>query len=216
VGSGVCAHGQLRVRCRTCAPVQYAMHLIRNRTAGMLRRAGLAKQHCTNTYLGCSGGEFSAHITAKMAAWNAEPAHAVPELQMTLASIKIDHIKPCAAADPSDMRAITHFTNTQPLLKMANRVMSNRWSAVNNACWLAHISHNASFRGIYWPVACRENSMRPVYSTAAACADGGAREHALQFRDMEQQEGRAQPGADGGWAENGPASRADEHQSASH
>jgi len=163
LGSGVCAHGQLRVRCRTCAPVQYAMHLMRNRTTGMLRRAGLAKQHSTNSYLGCSGDEFSTHIARKMAAWNAEPAHAAPELQMTLTSIEIDHIKPCAAADAGEMRAITHFTNTQPLLKTHNRVKSDRWSAADDAYWLAHISHNAAFSGIYWPLACLAVGIRPEH-----------------------------------------------------
>jgi len=152
-GSGVCEHKQLRVRCRTCSPVQHAMHCMRSRTAGMLRRSGLVKQHTTNKYLGCSGDQFSSHIAAKMDTWNAVPLHAA--MQMTRDNIEIDHIKPCAAADPSDFEAITHFTNTQPLLKAANRVKSGKWSEADDAFWRANIAWNATFRDIYWPLACQ-------------------------------------------------------------
>ena len=152
-GSGVCQHRQLRVRCRTCSPVQHAMHCMRSRTAGMLRRAGLVKQHATNKYLGCSGDEFSSHIAAKMDTWNAMPMHA--DMQMTRDNIEIDHIKPCAAALPSEFEAITHFTNTQPLLKTANRVKSSKWSEADDAFWRANIAWNVAFRDIYWPLACQ-------------------------------------------------------------
>jgi len=155
VGSGVCAHSQQRARCRTCSPVQYVMHLMRNRTGSMLRRSGAGKQHATVAYLGCSGSEFAQHIAAKMHAWNAAPENALPEQHMTLASIEIDHIKPCAAAGPEDIRDITHFTNTQPLLRQANRTKGDKWSEADDAFWRANISHNTAFCAIYWPLACQ-------------------------------------------------------------
>jgi hypothetical protein len=131
------------------------MHLMRNRTASMLRHSGASKRLTTVAYLGCSGGEFVEHITDKMDAWNAAPENAEPESQMTLASIEIDHIKPCASAGAEDMSDITHVTNTQPLLWQANRTKGDKWGADDDAFWRANISRNTAFRAIYWPLACQ-------------------------------------------------------------
>lgn len=153
VGGSVCRHSQQRVRCRECSPAQYMLNLMRTHTNSMLRRRSVAKTLHTVGYLGCSASEFCEHIHAKMRAWNR-----THEAQMTLGTIHIDHIKPCASArSAGDVAALAHYTNMQPLLSADNLAKTNRWSPRDDLFWRQHISHNPTYKDVYWPQACSDS-----------------------------------------------------------
>lgn len=116
----------------------------------MLRRISKSPSTRTLALLGCSSAALRAHLLAKMCVWNS--AH---RKKITLANMQIDHIKPIRLArTASDVAALAHFSNLQPLLAADNREKAGRWCTADERFWRARISRRA-FAGIYWPAACR-------------------------------------------------------------
>jgi hypothetical protein len=93
---------------------------MRSRIANVL--TGRTKAASTTTLLGCSWGEFRAHLEAKFRpgmTWeNYGPVW------------HVDHIRPCASFDLLDLaqqRACFHYTNLQPLFALENLTKGDRY-----------------------------------------------------------------------------------------
>jgi hypothetical protein len=85
-----------------------------------LKLQGVKKTNSINDFVGCSLQELKCHIEKQFK----------PGMSWELRNFHIDHIRPCASFDLSDVeqqRQCFHFTNLQPLWPLENIAKGDRW-----------------------------------------------------------------------------------------
>lgn len=107
-------------------PVYKMSKKIRNLIGLTFKNKGFTKKTKTYIILGCSFGEYKAHIEAKFEPWmnwtNYGPY--IPDSERTW---NIDHIIPIASANTEDeVIKLNHYTNLRPLCSKENLDKSNR------------------------------------------------------------------------------------------
>jgi hypothetical protein len=119
-GVAVCEHGKVKADCPACRPASVA----KSRMLAAFRlyihgEAQNSKHFGPNTHIGCSLQEFRDHLEAQFKPGMTWENHGEWE---------IDHIVPVRYGNPTleEQFARLHFTNTQPLWKIENRIKGCR------------------------------------------------------------------------------------------
>jgi len=122
-----CEHKSRRYRCRICNITGFIKWKAAKTIARHVKRYKASKTlgNKTITNIGCTAGEFKAHMEAQFTgrmSWNNygtlwDVDHIIP------VQYKANGNKPTFA---TVLRRL-HYTNTQPMLKAENRRKGNRW-----------------------------------------------------------------------------------------
>lgn len=150
-----CEHGKIKHRCHVCNPIGALMHRVRNHTYRAFKQNGYLKDVLSAGILGCTPLELREHIERKVNRWNSEH----PGDFMNLETVVIDHIKPLSICKSiQDVHDCCHYTNLQPLSKVANGGKCAHWGDADEAFWRERIWKQWEYDGLYMPVVCRHIS----------------------------------------------------------
>lgn len=144
--------GRIRMQKQLEDPRFRVQENLRHLLRYTLKSKTTVKSQRTYQYLGCDLQYFvSTYWPEKIKAWN----DMYPNHPLSVETAVIDHIKPRAKHDDTEMHACNHYTNLQPLPPSVNADKSDKWGPTDEIHWREHIIFNETSREPYLPASMR-------------------------------------------------------------